>query len=287
MSREKTTSSPTLGRIYQHVARLTEGGGLLHQHAQHAALPDERTVAGARWRPEGRGGRRPARPLRRQGMEARDTQGREERLRQLFPMAQSVRPQRGRSERVPTHRQASRTASPAMPGRGHTHRTAQGHGQRTAHAASRRGMRFKALRDSEGAQPRRHARPRGLEPRRRRQGRQATHRAHRRRPRPADPLRPRLSVPRPVERPRRIILRRPTPERPLGPRMDGPQPAPQVRDHDLRRHTRPAARLQAPRPRLGRDHATVHRHARRPAARRRGRHPPRRLGGSRCSVSPT
>ena len=37
-------------------------------------------------------------------------------LRQLFPMAQSVRPQRGRSERVPTHRQASRTASPAMPG---------------------------------------------------------------------------------------------------------------------------------------------------------------------------
>lgn len=38
MSREKTTSSPTLGRIYQHVARLTEGGGLLHQHAQHAAL---------------------------------------------------------------------------------------------------------------------------------------------------------------------------------------------------------------------------------------------------------
>ena len=50
---------------------------------------------------------------------------------------------------------------------------------------------------------------------------------------------------------------------------------------------RPAARLQAPRPRLGRDHATVHRHARRPAARRRGSHAPRRLGGSRCSVSPT
>ena len=96
-----------------------------------------------------------------------------------------------------------------------------------------------------------------------------------------------VPVPRPVERPRRIILRRPTPERPLGPRMDGPQPAPQVRDHDLRRHTRPAARLQAPRPRLGRDHATVHRHARRPAARRRGSHTPRRLGGSRCSVSPT
>lgn len=63
MSREKTTSSPTLGRIYQHVARLTEGGGLLPQHAQHTALPDERAVAGARRRSEGRGGRRPARPL--------------------------------------------------------------------------------------------------------------------------------------------------------------------------------------------------------------------------------
>ena len=83
--------------------------------------------------------------------------------------------------------------------------------------------------------------------------------------------------PRPMERPRRIILRRPTPERPLGRRMDGAQPAPQVRDNDLRRHTRPAARLQAPRPRLGRDHAAVHRHARRPPARRSGSHAPRRM----------
>ena len=59
--------------------------------------------------------------------------------------------------------------------------------------------------------------------------------------------------------------------------VDGPQPAPQVRDHDLRRHTRPAARLQALGARLGRDHATVHRHARRPAARRSGSHAPRRM----------
>lgn len=63
----------------------------------------------------------------------------------------------------------------------------------------------------------------------------------------------------------------------LGDGWTGAQPAPQVRDNDLRRHTRPAARLQAPRPRLGRDHAAVHRHARRPPARRSGSHAPRRM----------
>lgn len=49
MSREKTTSSPTLGRIYQHVARLPQGGGLLPQHDQHPPLEKRITLTMPAW----------------------------------------------------------------------------------------------------------------------------------------------------------------------------------------------------------------------------------------------
>ena len=115
MSREKTTSSPTLGRIYQHVARLTEGGGLLPQHAQHTALPDERAVAGARRRSEGRGRATTCSPTSPARNGAGDAQGREERLRQLFRWLRvSGRADSDPSEFLPTVKRPE-PASPPVP----------------------------------------------------------------------------------------------------------------------------------------------------------------------------